>query len=80
MGKAFDEKKWLKKAWKETKKLDVDEEFVLRDLFKGYKWNRIDVEKRAALGRHFLELVSEKGSVKAMEKNSSHQQMYKKVK
>lgn len=74
------EKKLLKKAWKETKNLEIDETFILKDLFKGYKWNRLAVEQRAALGRLFLELATDKKSVEATEKNSSNQQMYKKVK
>lgn len=74
------EKKLLKKAWKETKSLEVDESFILRDLFKGYKWNRLTVEQRAALGRMFLEHTKEKNSVNSTQKNSSNQQMYVKVK
>lgn len=72
--------KLLKKAWKETKNLEVDESFILKDLFKGYKWNRLTVEERAALGRMFLEHTKEKNSVSATKKNSSNQQMYVKVK
>lgn len=79
-GMSKSEKKLLKKAWKETKKLDVDETFILKDLFKGYKWNRLAVEQRAALGRLFHEFATEKKSVEVTEKNSSNQQMYKKVK
>lgn len=78
MGKQ--DKKLLKKAWKETKNLGVDETFILKDLFKGYKWNRLSVEQRAALGRTFLELTKEKNSVNPTKKNSSNQQMYIKVK
>lgn len=74
------EKKLLKKAWKETKSLEIGESFILKDLFKGYKWNRLAVEQRAALGRLFLELATEKKSVEPTEKNSSSQQMYAKVK
>ncbi len=74
------DKTLLKKAWKETKKLNLNEAFILKDLFKGYKWNRLTVEQRAALGRMFLELTMEKSSVNATKKNSSNQQMYIKVK
>lgn len=74
------DKKLLKKAWKETKSLEPDETFILKDLFKGYKWNRLSVEMRAALGRMFLEHVKEKKSVEPTQKNSSNQQMYVKVK
>lgn len=74
------EKKLLKKAWNETKTLEIGESFILKDLFKGYKWNRLAVEQRAALGRLFLELATDKKSVNPTEKNSSNQQMYEKVK
>ena len=74
------DKKLLKKAWQETKKLNLDESFILKDLFKGYKWNRLTVEQRAALGRMFLEHTKEKNSVNVTKKNSSNQQMYIKVK
>lgn len=76
---AKNEDKLLKKAWKETKKLHEGESFLLKDLFKGYKWNRLAVEQRAALGRLFLEKASGKKSVKVMEKNTSNQQVYKKM-
>lgn len=74
------DKTLLKKAWKETKKLNLNEAFILKDLFKGYKWNRLTVEQRAALGRMFLEHTKEKNSVNATKKNSSNQQMYVKLK
>lgn len=76
---AKSEKKIIKEAWQETKKLKEGEEFLLKDLFKGYKWNRIEVDKRSALGRLFLEKVNNKKSVDAVEKTTSHQQLYKKV-
>lgn len=76
---AKSEKKIIKEAWQETKKLKDGEVFLLKDLFKGYKWNRIEVEKRSSLGRLFLERVHNKKSVEVIEKTSSHQQQYKKL-
>lgn len=73
------EDKLLKKAWKETKKLNESEQFLLKDLFKGYKWNRLAIEQRAALGKLFLDKVNRKKSVDALEKNSANQQIYIKV-
>lgn len=73
------EDKLLKKAWKETKKLNESETFLLKDLFKGYKWNRLAIEQRAALGKLFLDKVNRKKSVDALEKNSANQQIYIKV-
>ena len=48
---AKNEKKIIKKAWQETKNLKEGEVFLLKDLFKGYKWNRIKTETRSSLGR-----------------------------
>lgn len=76
---AKNEKKLLKKAWKETKSLYEGETFLLKDLFKGYKWNRLAIEQRVVLGRLFLEKVKDKKSVQALEKNSSNQQVYQKM-
>ena len=61
------EKKIIKEAWQETKNLKEGEVFLLKDLFKGYKWNRIKTETRSSLGRLFLEKVQKKKSVEAIE-------------
>lgn len=66
---AKNEKKIIKQAWQETKNLKEGEVFLLKDLFKGYKWNRIKMETRSSLGRLFLEKVQNKKSVEAIEKN-----------
>lgn len=76
---AKNEKEIIKKAWQETKSLKKGEVFLLKDLFKGYKWNRIKTEKRSSLGRLFLEKVQKKKSVEAIDKTSSHQQQYRKL-
>lgn len=71
------EKKLLKKAWEETKHLKAGEMFLLKDLFKGYKWNRLPAEMKMSLGRLFLEKVNKKKSVEALGKTSSNPQQYK---
>lgn len=76
---AKSEKKLIKKAWQETKNLKEGEVFLLKDLFKGYKWNRIETETRSSLGRLFLEKVEKKKSVEVIEKTSSNQQQYRKL-
>lgn len=76
---AKNEEKIIKKAWQETKNLKEGEVFLLKDLFKGYKWNRLEMEMRSSLGRLFLEKVQKKNSVEAIEKTSSHQQQYRKL-
>lgn len=70
----------LEKAISETENLNVDEDFLLRDLFKGYEWNRISRKDRLLLGTLFLNYINrEKGCVLVMEKTSSGQQKYKKA-
>lgn len=70
----------LVRAEKEIEKISVDEVFLVKDLFKGYKWNRIPIKDRLLLGTLFLNLVNKTGgSVVAIEKTSSHQQKYRKV-
>lgn len=76
---AKNEEKIIKKAWQETKNLKEGEVFLLKDLFKGYKWNRLEMEMRSSLGRLFLEKVQKKKSVEEIEKTSSHQQQYRKL-
>ncbi|WP_407927284.1 single-stranded DNA-binding protein [Jeotgalicoccus saudimassiliensis] len=76
---AKSEKKLIKKAWQETKNLKEGEVFLLKDLFKGYKWNRIETETRSSLGRLFLDKVEKKKSVEVIEKTSSNQQQYRKL-
>ena len=77
----FDVNELLVRAEKETEKLLVDEVFLLKDLFKGYEWNRIPLKDRLLLGTLFLNYVNKTGgSVQAIEKTSSNQQKYKKIK
>lgn len=71
------EKKLLKKAWQETKKLEAGEVFLVKDLFKGYKWNRLPPEMKMSLGRLFLKKANRKKSVEVIEKSSSNLQQYK---
>ena len=63
------EKKIIKEAWQETKNLKEGEVFLLKDLFKGYKWNRIKTETRSSLGRLFLEKVQKKNQSKQQKKH-----------
>ena len=44
----------LENAVMETKKVLPGEEFLLRDLFKEYEWNRISRSDRLLLGTLFL--------------------------
>lgn len=71
----------LDEAIKETKNLKEGEIFLLRDLFKGYLWNRIPRKDRLLLGTLFLNQVNKMGGkyIKAIEKTSSNQQRYMKT-
>jgi hypothetical protein len=67
----------LEKAINETAKLNDGEVFLLRDLFKGYEWNRISRSNRLLLGTLFLNKISsENFDISASEKTSSGQQKY----
>ncbi|MHB1485923.1 MAG: single-stranded DNA-binding protein [Saccharofermentanales bacterium] len=71
----------LDEAIKETANLNIGEKFLIRELFIGYKWNRIPHKERLLLGILFLNHVNKtNGDVNAIEKTPSNQQRYKKVK
>ena len=68
----------LSMAINETKKLEPGEVFLVRDLFKGYQWNRISRSDRLLLGTLFLNFTNSNGvSVIPIEKTSSGQQKYR---
>lgn len=70
----------LEIAIQETNKLHNDEIFLLKDLFKGYEWNRIPRNERLLLGTLFLNHMNkEQRDVQIIEKTSSGQQRYKKL-
>lgn len=68
----------LSQAIDETKHLCANEVFLVRDLFKGYEWNRISRSDRLLLGTVFLNYVhSSKTHLIPIEKTSSGQQKYR---
>lgn len=68
----------LVRAVEETKHLHVNEVFLVRDLFKGYEWNRISKSDRLLLGTLFLNYVHNAGDrLLPIEKTSSGQQQYR---
>lgn len=70
----------LEEALRETECLNEGEVFLVKDLFKGYVWNRIPRKNRLLLGTLFLNWVNKTvGNIKAIEKTSSNQQQYKKA-
>ncbi len=69
----------LEIAKEELKNLDSAEIFLVRDLFKGYEWNRISRSNRLLLGTLFLNYIKSIDiGVALIEKTSSGQQRYKK--
>lgn len=69
----------LSNAILESKKILLDEVFLVKDLFKGYEWNRIPRKDRLLLGTLFLNYINkEKNNIIPVEKTSSGQQKYKK--
>lgn len=72
----------LQIAIEETVGLELGEKFLLKDLFKGYEWNRIPRKDRLLLGTLFLNYVNSKENdkcIKTVEKTSSNQQKYEKI-
>lgn len=69
----------LEQAIHETKSLNTGEIFLVKDLFKGYEWNRIPRKNRLLLGTLFLNYVnSNNNEIEAIDKTSSNQQKYRK--
>lgn len=70
----------LEMAKKELVNLKSGEIFLVRDLFKGYEWNRISRSNRLLLGTLFLNFIKNTDvDVVIIEKTSSGQQRYKKI-
>lgn len=66
-------------AKRELTNLKYGEIFLVRDLFKGYEWNRISRSDRLLLGTLFLNYIkTEELGIVPIEKTSSGQQRYKK--
>ena len=77
----FDVNQLLDEAIRETVNLNIDEIFLVKDLFKGYFWKRIPHGDRLLLGILFLNYVKKiKGDIQIIEKTSSNQQRYRKIK
>lgn len=67
-------------AKNEIKNINNEEIFLLRDLFKGYEWNRISRSDRLLLGTLFLNFIkTTESEIAPIEKTASRQQKYKKV-
>lgn len=72
----------LKTAIQEVPNLEIGEEFLVKDLFKGYEWNRLAIGERRTLGSLFLNEVKHGkllNIVEVVKKSSANQQIYIKI-
>lgn len=70
----------LEEAKREISELNNGEIFLVRELFKGYLWNRIPRKDRLLLGTLFLNWVQQNlDIIKPINKTSSGQQKYQKI-
>ncbi|MDW0111135.1 single-stranded DNA-binding protein [Sporosarcina aquimarina] len=63
----------------EVENICVGEAFLVKDLFKGYEWNRLAIGERRSLGSLFLNEVRFgvlKSKVSSGNKSSANQQLY----
>lgn len=60
--------------------VDSGEKFMVRDLFRGFEWNRIPKGYRTKLGGMFFTYATGYGSntIESLGKTAQNQQMYKK--
>lgn len=65
-------------AQKETAHIVSEEKFLVKDLFKGYEWNRIPIAERLRLGAMFFEYAKTTLDIIPISKSSSKQQIYEK--
>lgn len=65
-------------ALTEINKLNPNEQFLVRDLWKGYEWNRIPISERLLIGRLFYDAVLQMDPcpVGILDKTSAKQQKY----
>lgn len=60
--------------------INVGEMFLLKELFKGYEWNRNKIRDRLLLGTLFLNYVNTNSDkIIALQKTSSNQQKYERI-
>ncbi len=68
----------LDMAKHESHLLNAGEKFVLRDLFKGYQWDRINDTDRRLVGKRFWDYVHhEVEHIEPLDKSDLDQQKYK---
>lgn len=62
--------------------LHPDEKFTVKDLFRGFEWNRIPKNLRTKLGMAFFRYANDEASdiIQPIEKTPQNQQRYKLIK
>lgn len=71
----MDINKILEQAIQEISYISVEEQFMLKDLFKGYEWNRITQGERRKLGMLFFNYVESQSRIEVTE-NTKGQKIY----
>lgn len=61
-----------------TKQLTLGEKFIVKDLFRGFEWYRIDIGNRVKLGAMFFDYAKSGGqnSLNILDKTPLNQQRY----
>ncbi|GJM78233.1 DUF1413 domain-containing protein [Cohnella massiliensis] len=74
-------KELMKIARETVAELHQDEQFLVKDLFRGFEWNRIAKGDRTKLGSMFFNYAENEGSalILPLGKTLQNQQMYKKL-
>lgn len=73
------EHKLLKQALSKLKDVKHGESFLLKDLFCGLEWNRLDIGTRIKLGKKFFEEMLSHDEISAIGKSKDNQQQYQKL-
>lgn len=71
--------KLLNQTKQELNNLQSGDTFLLKDLFEGYEWNRIERSNKIELGKLFLEYVNSRSDVKSLGKTTSNHCKYEKL-
>ena len=68
-------------AQSQIQNLVAGEEFMVKDLFLGYEWNRIDLGNRSRLGSSFFAFAQGAGAaqITPLDKTPQNQQRYRRI-
>lgn len=71
----------FKNAKETLNQVEEDEEFIVKDLFTGFEWNRIDIGNRSKLGAMFFNFSKhdDKLIIVGIGKTTQNQQKYRKL-